>query len=82
MISENWYPGWQATVDGKATEVGKAAVSLMGIALPAGARMIELSFVNPAYETGKRVTWGAVALALLLLGVGLLMDRRQAMPSV
>jgi hypothetical protein len=82
MISENWYPGWQATVDGKATEVGKAAVSLMGVALPAGARTIELSFVNPAYETGKRVTWGAVALALLLLGVGLLLDRRQAMPSV
>lgn len=82
MISENWYPGWRAQVDGTPVPVGKAAVSLMGIALPAGARSVELTFTNPAYETGKTVTWAAVAFALLLLGAGYLNDRRREAPSV
>jgi uncharacterized membrane protein YfhO len=82
MVSENWYPGWRALVDGKPVTVGKAAVSLMGIPLPAGARAIEMSFENPAYETGKAVTWGAVALAVLLLGLGVVMDRRRVPAGV
>ena len=78
MVSENWYPGWTATVDGKPATVGKAAVSLMGVVLPAGAKSIQLSFHNAAYDTGKRVTWFAVFAALLLLVAGLAMDRRGA----
>lgn len=78
MVSENWYPGWTATVDGKAATIGKAAVSLIGVALPAGARAIDLRFTNPAYETGKGVTFVAVALALLLFAMGLWADRRGA----
>jgi hypothetical protein len=76
MVSENWYPGWTATVDGKATPVGKADVTFIGVPLEAGATTIELRFTNPPYETGKLVTWGAIALALLLAGVGALADRR------
>ncbi|MCC6774502.1 MAG: hypothetical protein IT360_25225, partial [Gemmatimonadaceae bacterium] len=82
MVSENWYPGWQARVDGTLVPVGKAAVSLMGIALPTGARNVELTFTNAAYETGKAVTWAAVALALLMLGAGFLTDRRRVTLSV
>jgi len=82
MVSENWYPGWQARVDGTPVSVGKAAVSLMGIALPTGARSVELTFANAAYETGKTVTWAAVALALLMLSAGFLVDRRREVPSV
>ncbi len=76
MIPENWYPGWTATVDGKPATIGKAAVSLMAVALPAGARSIQLVFTNPAYHTGKTVTFMAVAAALLMLGAGALLDRR------
>lgn len=76
MVSENWYPGWSATVDGQPATIGKAAVSLMGLPLPAGARKVELTFTNPAYETGKKVTWAAVGLALLMLLAGFAIDRR------
>ncbi|MBK9407110.1 MAG: YfhO family protein [Gemmatimonadetes bacterium] len=78
MVSENWYPGWTATVDGKTATIGKAAVSLMGIALPAGARKVQLQFTNPPYETGKSVTLMALAAALLMLAGGTLLDRRRA----
>ncbi len=76
MVSENWYPGWRATADGKPVTVGKAAVSLIGVALPEGARDIELTFTNAPYQTGKRVTFAAVALALLMLAVGVVVDRK------
>ncbi len=78
MVSENWYPGWKAEVDGKPGVIGKAAVSLIGVALPAGAKSVSLTFTNPAYEIGKKVTWIAVALSLLLLVAGVAVDRRSA----
>ncbi|MHB1861673.1 MAG: hypothetical protein ACYCVL_01780 [Gemmatimonadaceae bacterium] len=76
VVSENYYPGWHATVDGKPdASIGRADVSLIGVALPAGARHVELTFDDAAYDTGKTVTLIALAIALLLTGAGLVADR-------
>jgi Bacterial membrane protein YfhO len=78
VVSENYYPGWHATVDGKpVATIGRADYSLIGVALPAGATHIELSFDDAAYETGKKVTLAAIALTLLLTAGGVAADRRQ-----
>ncbi|MDE3217695.1 MAG: hypothetical protein KGO03_14900, partial [Gemmatimonadota bacterium] len=78
VVSENYYPGWHATVDGKpVAAIGRADVSLIGVALPAGARHIELSFDDAAYETGKTVTLAALVLTLLLTAGGIAADRMQ-----
>ena len=78
MVSENWYPGWTATVDGKPAVLGKAAVTFIGIALPAGARSVQLAFNSVSYDTGKRVTHIAILVALLAGALGFLVDRRSA----
>lgn len=77
VVSENFYPGWRATVDGKSALIGRADFVLTGVALPAGARNIELSFENPAYERGKLVTLLALGAAVLLLAAGVVVERRQ-----
>ncbi len=78
VVSENYYPGWHATVDGKPVPaIGRADVSLIGVALPAGARHVELSFDDPAFETGKKFTIAALVLTLLLTAGGFAADRRQ-----
>lgn len=77
VVSENFYPGWQATVDGKPAPLGRANVSLLGVVLPEGARTIELTFVNAPYVTGRLVTWLAVAAALLLWAFGVVATRRE-----
>lgn len=77
MVSENYYPGWTATVDGKPAVVGRADVSLIGVALPQGGRTIELDFINEPYKTGRMVTWLAVAAALVMWGAGFLAGRRR-----
>lgn len=76
VVSENFYPGWQATVQGKSVPVHRANYTLMGIALPHGATRIDLSFRSQPYETGKLVTLLALAAALALTIAGALRARR------
>jgi hypothetical protein len=77
VVSENYYPGWKATVDGKATPIGRADYSLIGVELPQGARRVELIFTSPAYERGKLITWLAIAVGMLMLVAGVWRDRRR-----
>jgi hypothetical protein len=75
IVSENYYPGWVATVDQKPAAVGRADLSLIGVELPAGGKIIDLVFTSPAYERGKTITWIAIALGLLMLAGGWWRDR-------
>jgi hypothetical protein len=77
VVSENWYPGWMATIDGRPGVVARADYTLMGIPLPAGARRVELSFNDPVYARGKLVTLISLGLTLVLIAGGILMERRR-----
>jgi hypothetical protein len=77
VVSENYYPGWKATVDGKAARIGRADYTFIGVELPQGARAIELNFTSPSYERGKTITWIAIALGFVMLGAGMWRDRRR-----
>ncbi len=69
VVSENYYPGWQATVDGKPATVDRADYVIMGVPLPEGAKQVELTFSSRAYEHGKIITLIALAVAVAL-GIG------------
>lgn len=75
VVSENYYPGWSATVDGQPAEVSRADYTLIGVPLPEGAREVTLSFDSAPYETGKGITLVAVLLSALLVGWGLWAER-------
>lgn len=77
VVSENYYPGWKATVDGRPAAIGRADYTLIGVELPRGARSVELNFTSDSYARGKVITWIAIALGLLMLGAGLWRDRRR-----
>jgi hypothetical protein len=77
VVSENFYPGWKATVDGKAAPIGRADYTLIGVELPAGARTVELNFTSPSYERGKLITWIAIVFGFLMLAAGTWRDRRR-----
>ena len=76
IVSENYYPGWKATVDGKAAPIGRVDYTFIGIELPAGARNVQLDFTSPTYERGKVITWIAILLGFLMLAAGIWHDRR------
>ena len=77
VVSENYFPGWHATVDGKPQPVYRADFNLIGIPLPPGARRVELTFRDGALDTGQGITLAAVLLALAVLAGGVLLDRRR-----
>ena len=76
VLSENFYPGWNATVDGKPVTAARAMYSLIGVPLPTGARQVELRFTSASFEKGKLITLVAIGLTLLLLIGGIAIDRR------
>jgi hypothetical protein len=76
LVSENYYPGWTATVNGQPAKLGRADLTLIGVELPTGARTVELTFDSAPYHTGKWITLGALALAILWWLAGLFAERR------
>jgi hypothetical protein len=80
IVAENFYPGWRATVDGKSTSVARMNYNLIGVPLPAGARSIQLRFVDAAYQRGKVVTLVALLIAALMTIGGVVMERRRPGP--
>jgi hypothetical protein len=77
MVSENYYPGWHVTIDGKPGNVERADYVLMGIPLPEGAKSVELTFDSATYQKGKLITFVALLLAGLAVAAGVFTDRRR-----
>lgn len=78
VVSEAWFPGWTATVDGEAVEVRQANGLLLGVPIEAGSHRVELRFRAPGVVAGAGIS---TATAVLLGGAALitrLRRRRQA----
>ena len=71
IVSENYFPGWNASVDGRAAPIDRVQYNLIGVQLPANARKISLHFDDTAYERGKLITIVAILIALGLVVVSL-----------
>jgi len=78
VVSENYYPGWSASVDGRAVPTFRADYNLIGIPLPAGAKAVSLRYHDPAVSTGRVVTIIALLMALAALAAGAAADRRSS----
>jgi hypothetical protein len=82
VVSENYFPGWSATADGKPVPVARMNFNLIGVPLPTGARAIHLRFEDAAYTKGKVVTLAAIAVALVAWIFGWVADARRRTQSV
>jgi len=50
VVADNWYPAWNATVDGQDTEVLRAYHTLRAVQVPAGASTVEMWYASPLLE--------------------------------
>jgi hypothetical protein len=76
VVSESWYPDWHASVDGKIVPVLRANHAMLGVALPPGAREVQLWFESASYARGRAVTGMALLLTAGLLIAPALQRRR------
>lgn len=77
IVSENYYPGWKATINGREAVTARADYTLIGVPLPEGARDVDLLFTSPAYVQGKVITLIALSVILLAIGAGIFAERRR-----
>ncbi len=66
VVTDTWFPGWRARVDGRPAELLRADHAFRAVALPAGRHAIELRFVPRSVAVGAAVS-AAAALGVLLL---------------
>ena len=72
VISESWYPYWQADLDGQPTELLRVNCGLLGVAIRPGPHEIQLHYRPPTIYAGA----GIVSLIGLLICLsGALMPR-------
>lgn len=67
FLSDTYYPGWQAELDGRPVRIHRANICGRAIAVGPGRHRIEFSFRPRSYATGSRVS----LLSLVLIGIGL-----------
>lgn len=67
VLSEIWYPAWQAYLDGKPVPTLHANYSFRAIAVPQGTHKVEMRYESKAYSRGSMITSAAIAFALALM---------------
>ncbi len=77
LVAENWYKDWHAEVDGKPGVVRRADHTLLSVDLPKGAREVRLWFESPEYARGKIVSALALLVALVMIAIPAVQDRKR-----
>lgn len=60
VLSEMFHPGWEATVDGRATRIMLTDYLLRGVALEPGRHRVEMTYTAPAARMGAIVSAGTL----------------------
>jgi hypothetical protein len=77
VVSEIFYPGWEASVDGKAVQIHLTNFLFRSVAVPPGRHHVEMRYTAPAARVGAIIS----ALTLLFLATLAWRAWRQATPS-
>ncbi|MBP6821364.1 MAG: YfhO family protein [Acidobacteria bacterium] len=79
VLSEIYYRGWEAWMDGRRVPVEKVNYTLRGLAVPAGDHRIEFVFRAHSFRNGA--AWSALGIVLLIVG-GIFSSRRRKVDAV
>jgi uncharacterized membrane protein YfhO len=77
VLSEVYYQGWSARIDGQPTSIYRADHAFRAILVPAGEHVVELRFVPPRLVGAAWVS----ALAWILVGGAFFLVRQRGMAA-
>ena len=71
VFSEIYYPGWTATIDGEAVELGRVNYVLRALRVPAGAHEVKMEFRPTSVSTTTGIAYFAICgiLGLFLVAI-------------
>ncbi|MCS7260936.1 MAG: YfhO family protein, partial [Anaerolineae bacterium] len=76
VLSETWYPGWYARVDGEPQPIWRANYAFRALHLPAGLHHVEMDFAPRAWTLGLAVSLVTLA-GVLVVGLSQLLWRHR-----
>jgi len=66
IVSDNWYPGWRAEVDGQAAEIWKVNTVIRGVVVNAGKHTVSMRYRPLSVYFGFALTLRGLAAAVVL----------------
>ena len=70
VLSDAYYPGWQAEIDGIPTEILQTNVALRGVVIPSGSHTITMQFRPWTFSVGVAISLFTGLIVLLWAGFG------------
>ncbi len=77
VLSEIYYPGWTATLDGKDIPIGRVDYVLRALRVSAGQHTLVLKFDPQSLHTTEAVAYAALAVMLLALVMAVVVSLRR-----
>lgn len=66
-VSDTWYPGWRAYIDGRKTEIFRANLTFRAIKLPKGTHEVVFKYRPMSFYIGALLTLFGVLLSIALI---------------
>jgi hypothetical protein len=81
VLSEAFFPGWKATINGKEGRVYRTDYNLRGVFLPPGESTIVFRYEPESFRVGALITLGTLVVSALGIGISLFRQRQRSAPS-
>ncbi|NNE09507.1 MAG: YfhO family protein [Gemmatimonadetes bacterium] len=77
VLSDTWYPGWRAFVDGEETELYRVSRIFRGVVVPAGEHEVVFRYAPAPFARGRAISLASLGILVLLAVAGGVRARRR-----
>jgi hypothetical protein len=70
VLTDSWFPGWQATVDGERAPIRRVDHVLRGVVVGPGEHTVEFRYAPASWRAGWIVSLAALLAVALAVGIG------------
>lgn len=77
VLSDNYYPGWRASVDGSAAEIFRANCAMRAVQVPAGRHVVSFVFMPLTFWGSVYASLASAAVVLVVFAVALALGKRE-----
>lgn len=70
VVSDTWYPGWYATVNGVPARIYKVNGAFRGVRVPAGRSTVVMTYEPFSFRLGALISIASLCVVLVLLLIG------------